>query len=131
VTGLALTAAADAMVAFTLTHGREPGTGLVYDQVDDAGAVLKPDHRSWPQTETIKGLLARVEHASADHRADIAVSVANLLDRFLARTPRGTWIDHFDAAGAPLVDKVPSTTLYHLQLAFTELLRLRSALEAL
>ncbi|MDB5452886.1 MAG: Mannose-6-phosphate isomerase [Caulobacteraceae bacterium] len=129
--GLKLGPQAEAMVDFTLAHGRAPATGLVYDQVDSAGAVLKADHRSWPQTETIKGLLARFEHGGGDTRAEIAVSVDNLLGRFLAPAPRGTWIDHFDADGRPLVDKIPSTTLYHLQLAFTELLRLRPRLEAL
>ncbi len=112
-------------------HGVAADTGLTYDQVDVDGAIVAASHRSWPQTEALKANLAMFELDGLDTRARIAACVDNLLDRYLNTTPRGVWIDHLDAQGAPMVDKIPSTTLYHLQLAFTELLRLRPRLEAL
>jgi mannose/cellobiose epimerase-like protein (N-acyl-D-glucosamine 2-epimerase family) len=41
-------------------------------------------------------------------------------DRFLDRPFPGGWIDHTSAAGAPLVDYVPASTLYHLFFAASE-----------
>lgn len=111
--------------------GIAPDTGLVLDQVDDAGGVIAGGSRCWPQTETLKGALAVLENEGLDTRARIAACVDNLLDRYLARSPLGTWIEQFDAAGRPDVDKIPSTTFYHVLLAFSELLRLQPQIEAL
>lgn len=110
--------------------GVDPKTGLTFDQVDRHGAVLAPDHRSWPQAETLKANLAMLEHEGLDTRERIAACTANLLDRYLAVTPAGTWTDHIAAGGQPRVERIPSTTLYHLQSAFTELLRLQTRIEA-
>ncbi|MBO9709820.1 MAG: AGE family epimerase/isomerase [Caulobacter sp.] len=112
-------------------YGVAAETGLTYDQVDVDGAVVAASHRSWPQTEALKANLAMLELDGVDTRARIATCVDNLLDRYLDTDPRGVWIDHLDGQGRPMVDKIPSTTLYHLQLAFTELLRLRPRIEAL
>jgi N-acylglucosamine 2-epimerase/mannose-6-phosphate isomerase len=46
-----------------------------------------------------------------------------LLERYLAHTPHGTWVDAFDAGGAPTAEFIPASTLYHVFLAFAELLR--------
>lgn len=112
-------------------HGVAAETGLTYDQVDVDGAIVAASHRSWPQTEALKANLAMLELDGVDTRSRIAACVDNLLDRYLDTIPRGVWIDHLDAQGRPMVDKIPSTTLYHLQLAFTELLRLRPRIDAL
>jgi hypothetical protein len=32
----------------------------------------------------------------------------------------GGWIDHVDATGAPIVDSMPASTLYHVFLAAAE-----------
>lgn len=112
-------------------HGVVAGTGLTIDQVDVDGAVVSARSRSWPQTEALKANLAMFERFSLDTRERIAVCTDNLLERYLAPAPRGTWIDQLDAEGRPDVDKIPSTTLYHIMLAFTELLRLRPRLTAL
>ena len=112
-------------------HGIHPVTGLVYDRVDVQGAVLIPHHRLWAQTESLKASLAMLEHTGLDTRRRIAGCVDNLLDRYLhPARPGGTWIDHLAADGSPMVDKIPATSLYHLQLAFAELLRLQPLLES-
>ena len=49
----------------------------------------------------------------------------SLFRRFLNPGPvPGTWIDHYDADWSILADKVPATSLYHITLAFLELLKL-------
>ena len=51
----------------------------------------------------------------------IAQSTDNLLGRFLAREPAGTWTDHFAANGAVKGDHIPASTLYHIVTAFSAL----------
>jgi mannose/cellobiose epimerase-like protein (N-acyl-D-glucosamine 2-epimerase family) len=50
--------------------------------------------------------------------------VDTLFRHFLDPAPvPGTWIDHVDADARPRVDKIPASTLYHVFLAFAELMR--------
>jgi mannose/cellobiose epimerase-like protein (N-acyl-D-glucosamine 2-epimerase family) len=123
---------ADAYLLFSTAEriGVDLATGLTLDQVDPDGAILSADSRSWPQTEALKANLAVLENDGIDTRERIASCVDNLLDRYLAHQPAGTWIDHLDAAGQPRVDKIPSSTFYHIFLAFSELLRLQHRIEA-
>ncbi|MEX0644822.1 MAG: hypothetical protein WD076_05900, partial [Parvularculaceae bacterium] len=55
-------------------------------------------------------------------------SAGLLLDRYFAPTPahpipEGTWIDAFDEGGRPLSTTIPASTLYHVFLAFAEVMR--------
>jgi mannose/cellobiose epimerase-like protein (N-acyl-D-glucosamine 2-epimerase family) len=50
-----------------------------------------------------------------------------LLTRYLAHKPDGTWIDAFDGEGRPVVKSIPASTLYHVFLAFAEVLRVAQA----
>ena len=52
-----------------------------------------------------------------------------LLDRHLAWEPAGTWMDCFDAEGRPVADHIPASILYHVLLAFAELLRLEDRIK--
>ena len=103
--------------------------GLVYDELSaDAArgpAVRKRSHRVWPHTEAIKAAAAR--HGDGDAAAlPFARAMARgLLDHFLDRPFAGGWVDHVDAAHAPvahapLVDYVPASSLYHLFFAAAE-----------
>ena len=47
-----------------------------------------------------------------------------LFERYLGREPAGTWMDAFDESGMPLNKTVPASTLYHVFLAFAEVLRI-------
>jgi mannose-6-phosphate isomerase len=40
--------------------------------------------------------------------------LARLTDTFIGKQTRGGWIDHVDVTGAPLVNMLPASTLYHL-----------------
>jgi N-acylglucosamine 2-epimerase/mannose-6-phosphate isomerase len=93
--------------------------------------VLDGGSRSWPNTERIKGQLALFELFGRDTRDAVAGSARVLLDRYLAVTPRGSWIDDFDRSGRPIATAAPTSTLYHVFLAFAEILRLEPRLAAL
>jgi mannose-6-phosphate isomerase len=49
--------------------------------------------------------------------------LTRLAETFIGRPTRGGWIDHVDAAGAPIVNMMPASTLYHLFGAATEAAR--------
>jgi len=128
-TGLDVRDAALGLFAFAETHGVDPATGLTFDEVLDDGSVHQGDHRAWPQTEALKAHLAMAEFENKPDLKRIAQITDNILDRYLSVTPAGAWVDHLTADGRPRVDKVPTSTLYHVFLAFAELLRLRERLE--
>jgi mannose/cellobiose epimerase-like protein (N-acyl-D-glucosamine 2-epimerase family) len=130
-TGTNLVKEAQALVAFAEAHGVDPQSHATYDEVRDDGAPIRKTSRTWPNTERIKGHLALFELTGADPRPAVAGSTRLLLDRYLAVTPRGLWIDQFDADGQPMPKTAPTSTLYHLFLAFAEILRLQPKLEAL
>jgi len=85
--------------------------GLLVDALSPEGVVLEPSHRIWPHTEAIKAAVTRQDRGFVDDMA------AGLTRHFLDRPFAGGWTDHLSADGAPLVDYVPASTLYHLMLA--------------
>jgi mannose/cellobiose epimerase-like protein (N-acyl-D-glucosamine 2-epimerase family) len=116
-----------ALYAFANRWGCDQDTGLVIDAVDRAGAVRDASVRIWPQTEAIKAHVVMAEQgnvAGAQAGAAIAQITSNLLQRFFVRPPAGTWTDHFAAGGAVKGDRIPSSTLYHIVMAFSELDRI-------
>lgn len=129
--GLGNSAAAEALFVFAEKYGVEPETGLIYDELLDDGQIHSADHRSWPQTERLKALLARAEFDGTVDADAFATNIRALFDRYLAPAPRGTWIDHLTQDGTPRVAKIPASTLYHIFLAIAELLRCAPQLTAL
>lgn len=119
-----LEAAARRLHSFARRLGHNPATGLCWDCVDRDGRVQKATSRSWAQTEWLKAELALGEHWGDFDRGRIAEVVDLLLDKHLAWTPTGTWMDCLDAEGRPVADHIPASIFYHLFLAFAELLRL-------
>lgn len=116
---------------FAERHGVDPKTRAVYDVVRDDGAPLKRSSRTWPNTERIKGAVAMHALWGEDPRAVIVDSGRVLLDRYLAQTPPGVWIDAFDENVTPIAKNIPTSTLYHVFLAFAEALRIAPTLTAL
>ncbi len=131
-TGVDLSREASALVLFAERYGVDPATHVTFNQVRDDGTPVDRGSRSWPNTERIKGHLALFE---LDGRTDAVPAVAGsarlLLDRYLAVSPRGSWIDHFDADRHPISTTAPTSTLYHVFLAFAEILRLEPRLTVL
>ena len=90
----------------------------------DDGRVHKSSRRSWPHTEAIKAEVAAAETGDGQAEARAARTIDRLFAAFLGRPVAGGWIDHVDAKGAPLVDGMPASTLYHVFLAAAEADRL-------
>ena len=96
---------------------------MTFNSVRDDGTPVDRGSRTWPNTERIKAAVALHELDGADPEPVFRSSGQLLLGRYLAHAPRGTWIDAFDAGGRPLAESIPTSTLYHLFLAFAEVLR--------
>ena len=101
-------------------HGPD---GFIYDWVRIDRSPAAVSTRLWPHTEAIKA--AAVEWRSGDRRelSRCEAMIDALMRRFLARPFDAGWIDHFDAAGRPLVDYVPASSLYHIVMAAGEVVR--------
>lgn len=105
------------------THGIDPVSSAVYNQVRNDGQPLDRGSRSWPNTERLKAAVALRELDGVDPGPVFKASCGLLLNRYLSTKIPGLWIDQFDAEGQPMVDTVPASTLYHIFLAFAEVLR--------
>ncbi len=120
------------LVAFANEHGVDPRTHAARNSVSRAGSPIDGGSRTWPNTERVKAGVALLE--SGDRRgADmVRQSMSLLLTRYLTsyggvQIPDGGWIDAFDAAGQPMAKLMPASTLYHVLLACSEYLRLRTS----
>lgn len=108
---------AQALYDFAIRHGLD-ACGAAIDECDRQGRQVRPSRRAWPQTELIKARLA----AGAEDAA--AEATFSLLNSHLATRTAGLWMDQFDAEGRGITDRVPASTLYHVVVAFRELLRI-------
>jgi mannose/cellobiose epimerase-like protein (N-acyl-D-glucosamine 2-epimerase family) len=110
---------AAALKAFGDRHGFD-ADGFVVDELLDDGHVHRASRRCWPHTEAIKAEVAAAEigEDAAPRRA--AQTIKRLMAVFLGRPVPGGWIDHVDANGAPIIDFMPASTLYHVFLAAAE-----------
>jgi mannose/cellobiose epimerase-like protein (N-acyl-D-glucosamine 2-epimerase family) len=105
------------LFAFADKYGSDT-EGLVYDDALESGQVLNDTHRTWVQTEALKGYIAMSEYTGADHSARIAQLIDILLDRYLNTTVPGLWTDQPTAVSTN--PTAPASTFYHLFLAFAE-----------
>ena len=110
---------AQALKEFGDRHGFD-SEGFVVDELLDDGRVHKTSRRCWPHTEAIKAEVAAAETGDEQAAARAAQTIDRLLAAFLGRPVAGGWIDHVDANGAPIVDPMPASTLYHVFLAAAE-----------
>jgi mannose/cellobiose epimerase-like protein (N-acyl-D-glucosamine 2-epimerase family) len=90
--------------------------GLILDALSPEHAVIRSSRRLWPHAEAIKAAAARKD-SDSNARAFAEAMATKLMDHFLDQPFAGGWIDHVAADGAPLVDYVPASSLYHLVLA--------------
>ena len=113
-----------AAVAFAEKYGIDPETHITYNRVRDDGVAIDKGSRVWPNTERLKSSIALYELDGIDPASVIDPTCRLLLDRYLAYGTPGTWMDAYDADGAAATTSVPASTLYHLFLAFAEVLRI-------
>lgn len=126
---------AEALYRFAEQHGidRGPGPteGLVYDSLLRRGVDLDDNKRLWSQTEAIKAQTARLEFAGDEPaRARLDEMLDLLFDRHLMGDT-GLWREQLERDGTPIRNTVPATSLYHIFLALTEVLRVRDGITAL
>ena len=103
--------------------------GLIFDEVGKDMRPRKRSHRVWPHTEAIKAAVMRARRGDPAAITLADACAERLLATFLDRPFAGGWIDHVGEAGAPLVDYVPASSLYHLVFAASELATLTAAEE--
>lgn len=109
-----------ALYEFAERYGVDARTGVTANIVLDDGSPFDSGSRTWPNTERIKGALAYADLTGADTSAAVRSATRVLFERHL--DARGTWAENFDAQGRRTSDTVPVSTLYHVFLAFSELL---------
>jgi mannose-6-phosphate isomerase len=106
---------------FAVRHGLD-AAGFAVDECDRGGAQTVRSRRAWPQTEMIKAHVAMAERGEVE--PDVAYAAAERFsDVYLAGEP-GLWVDQFGADGLSATRSVKASSLYHIALAFLELLRL-------
>jgi len=116
---------------FAERYGVDPGTHAVYDALSQEGEVLQSSSRIWPNTERIKAALGLFELNGSDPRGALATSCGLIFHRYFENDIPGLWTDRFDGAGKPMTTVTPASCVYHLFLAFSEMLRLESRVTAL
>lgn len=116
---------------FAERHGVDPATRAVYDLLNEDGTPLQRSSRVWPNTERIKAALALFELDGRDPRGAVASSAGLIFGRYFADNRPGLWTDQFDGDGKPLTTAVPASCVYHLFLAFSEMLRLETEISYL
>jgi mannose/cellobiose epimerase-like protein (N-acyl-D-glucosamine 2-epimerase family) len=134
-TGHSLKSERNALYFFANRFGQRPGTGLVVDALDREGRVRDASVRIWPQTEAIKAHMVMAEEQTGSDSGENGETIAarlvtRLLEHFFIREPAGTWIEHFTPDNEPKGERIPSSTLYHIFMAFAELSRERRILRA-
>jgi mannose/cellobiose epimerase-like protein (N-acyl-D-glucosamine 2-epimerase family) len=107
---------ADTLVRIAYRDGVLPG-GIIADEVDGEGIVLKKSHRSWPLAEAAKAQAVRLKSGDSKAAERLAAAVDGLYDRHLSGLVPGLWFDHFDENDRLLPDYVPASTLYHIALS--------------
>jgi mannose/cellobiose epimerase-like protein (N-acyl-D-glucosamine 2-epimerase family) len=107
--------------------GVAPGSGETWNIVRRDGVLVDGGTRVWPNTERIQAAVAGFELAGRDPTRVFRETTDVLFARFLTGTPRGTWREQFTSRGEFAADKIPASTLYHLVIAFCEMLRVETA----
>ncbi len=127
ITGRDLRAYARALVGFAERYGVDQRTGAVRAAVRNDGVSTDRSERVWPAAERLQAAVAMFELDGQSPMAVFAQSGNRLLRHHLAVTPAGAWMDQLSEDGAPKSNRIPASTLYHLMVSFTEVLRIKDA----
>jgi mannose-6-phosphate isomerase len=114
-------AEADLLFDFGVRHGLD-GDGFAIDECDRSGRQVRRTRRAWPQTELIKAYLTKARDGVPGAADAAARTTLAFLDSYLATDVAGLWMDQFDEDGKGLSTAAPATTLYHVMVAFRELI---------
>jgi mannose-6-phosphate isomerase len=114
-------AQADALYDYAVRHGLD-GVGLAIDECDRQGRQVRRSRRAWPQTELIKGHIAKSRQGRPGAALAAAQATHAFMDAYLATEVPGLWMDQFDVDGRGMTEAAPASTLYHVVVAFRELI---------
>ena len=128
--GVDVTEPVEGLIAFGEEKGVDHACAASYNVILDDGRFVDAGSRTWPNTERLKAAVALFELTGADPIPVLQPTLQLLLNRYLAVEPLGGWIDAFDQAGKPIAKAMPTSTFYHLFLAFAEVLRVADRLKA-
>ncbi|WP_281559497.1 AGE family epimerase/isomerase [Thalassomonas sp. RHCl1] len=119
-TGTPVSHYCDALYQKALSFGREPGSGLIFDEIGQHGEILSATKRCWPVTEFIKASLAQAK--AGDKQAEVlaAEAIELLFEFYLSKNVTGSYIDQLDANNRPMAEHAPASTLYHIMCATVE-----------
>jgi mannose-6-phosphate isomerase len=109
------------LYAFGVRHGLD-AHGFAIDECDRSGRQVRRSRRAWPQTELIKGHITRARQGDPTAAEAAAKATLDFLGSSLATEVPGLWMDQFDAEGRGITATAPSTTLYHVTVAFREVM---------
>lgn len=114
------------LLSYTRANGtdrQEPRA--TFDELNELGAATLTSKRLWPQTETVKALLAAYEWSGEERWRTAAEQHLDLIFEVYLRGGQPLFREHIDRTGnTDLVAFVPTSSLYHLFLAITEAIRL-------
>jgi mannose-6-phosphate isomerase len=111
----------DVLYDMAMRHGLDAG-GLAIDECDRSGRQVRKSRRAWPQTELIKAHLTQAQRGVAGKAEAAAKVTTDFLDSYLATDIPGLWMDQYDEAGRGVTDAAPASTLYHVVVAFREMM---------
>ena len=95
-----------------------------FDMVNSLGQIGKASRRLWPQTELLKAALARYEKTNDQTALLIAHGTLKTMFYDYLSDTHGAWIDQMDSDGQPIIDFIPTSSLYHLFVAISEWCRI-------
>lgn len=114
------------LACFGETHGVSP-LGLTYNSITKSGEILDGGSRTWPNTERLKAAVALYETFGQDPSHVANQTLDALFANHLNHPKPGLWIDAFGADGNATATAIPTSTFYHLFLAFAEIVRIAKA----
>jgi mannose-6-phosphate isomerase len=94
--------------------------GLLVDEADAAGNIVKSTRRCWPQTELAKAWIAQTEGGEPGAKDEALAALARLEANYLRHPVAGGWYEQLDASGKPTSDTIAATTFYHVMCAISE-----------
>ncbi len=101
------------LVAHATRYGIDGDRSLVRSAIQENGNVVSRGSRVWPQTETIRAL-CREDIGGEKWPGLVSGITEALFEIHLRPDLNGGWIDQADQNGAPAVEDMPASTLYHL-----------------
>jgi len=105
-----------------LLLGREKDTGLIYDAITPSGQIDRASKRCWPLTELIKASLCQAAQGDTAAERQAAQGIQLLFEYYLSSARPGLYIDQLDEQNRIINHNAPTSTLYHLMVATTEVI---------